>query len=142
MTADVPTLSQMATTTDTRYSALDTVLGVLSLCLVGVVLRLTLGPVPDEAALFPQADKLFHAGSLGLLAFLLLLVGVWRPGRGAGWWPAGAWWIVGGSALFGVLIEVAQSFLSRDADVFDALADLMGTLIALWSLLKQRAAGA
>jgi VanZ family protein len=42
-------------------------------------------------------------------------------------------WVFAGSLIFGILIELAQAFftVSRNADVYDVLANTMGALVAL-----------
>lgn len=85
-----------------------------------------------------QIDKVFHAIGYGALTFTSLLAGVWRPGRGDGRWPAASFVVVGLAVMFGVAIEIAQGYVGRDSDAWDAAADLAGALIGLglWRALR------
>jgi VanZ family protein len=97
---------------------------------VVAILVLALMPASHSADWFPQADKLRHA-----LAFITLwMLGVRaRFGRGRGLSLAA------GLLLFGVGIEVAQSFTpDRDASAFDVMADTLG--IGLGWLFQRPAA--
>jgi VanZ family protein len=87
-----------------------------------------------------QIDKLFHATGYGTLTFTTLLAGVWRPGRGDGRWPAASAVVVVCAIAFGVAIEIAQGFVGRDSNIWDAAADLAGGVagLGLWGLLRRR----
>ena len=122
-----------------RVGIVDAVLWIL----VGVValttVALSLGPSISEE-IFPGADKLFHFSVYATLSFLLLLAGVWRPGRGYGPWPWGTGWVVASAALLGGAVELAQSLVARDPNILDAGANLAGALVAfrLWRALRIR----
>lgn len=117
----------------------DPVLWALGGVLLVAIVSLSLGPGVGEA-LFPSSDKLFHAGAYGVLSFVVLLAGVWRPGRGEGRWPTKTALVLAAVIALGVAIELVQPLFARDADVWDGLADAGGALIAAaaWSLLKRR----
>lgn len=123
-----------------RVAVIDALLWTM----VGVVaigtVALSLAPTTTEPP-FPGVDKVFHFSVYATLTFLLLLAGVWRPGRGYGRWPWGAGWVVAGAALLGGSIELAQSLVSRDPNIFDACANLAGALVALglWRAIRIRA---
>jgi VanZ family protein len=95
------------------------VLRVLRVMFVGMVLSvlvLALMPASHGASWFPQADKLQHAFAFVALWTLGLRA---RVGRGMV--------LAAGLLLFGVGIEVAQSFTpDREPSVFDVLADTAG----------------
>jgi len=93
------------------------------------LLLLLLGSRPPDALphppwLFEGADKLAHFGFYGVLGFL------WARGRTG----KGRAFIEGAlvGALWGVLDEWIQSFVGRDADRLDLLADVLGASVGAW----------
>ncbi len=92
-----------------------------------------LAPTPKHPPLFPGADKLVHASLFGGLAFL---------GRRGGLAPVPLLWASAGLAVGTEAAQaVADAWLyeplglpaaHRDADPFDALADLAGAAMGLW----------
>lgn len=93
-------------------------------------LYMALRPAVDKPAVFPHIDKLEHALAFAALAVL-------------GWWAGWAMpmRLFVGLALFGIGIEIAQSFTAtRVADAWDALADMAGAALALWLLARRRQA--
>ena len=128
----------MALRSDTRI--LDALLWALVAIVATAILILSLGAPVGEGFL-PGIDKIFHATAYATLTFLVLLAGVWRPGRGHGRWPWGTTWVVVGAVLLGGSIELAQSLVTRDPNIFDACANLVGTLVGvrLWRIIRLRA---
>jgi VanZ family protein len=107
----------------------------------GIILASVL-VAPDVRVLrFPGADKVGHATAYFAFSLLLLLAGVWRPGRVHGVWkgPAPALALAVG---YGAVLEVVQGMVGRDAQILDVLADLLGAMVALlvWSIWRRRSA--
>jgi hypothetical protein len=123
------------------WTAVDAVLWIAAIGFVVATLVFSLGPPPAVLPNFPYADKVFHALGYGAMTLTWLLAAVWRPGR-----PAGdvskqlkeAVAIVAAAILFGSVVEIAQHFADRDADVLDALADTVGALAGLiaWTTMR------
>jgi VanZ family protein len=123
------------------YRDWDTVLWALAGLAMATTLLYSLGTVPPGANAFPVADKLLHASSYLVVAGLLLLAAVWRPGRGGGAFPQAGEVIVGAIVAFGIAIEVLQGgFFHRTADPRDVVADLVGALVAYlaWRGVRNR----
>jgi hypothetical protein len=120
-----------------RMDDVDRLLWGLAVAIAVSIVVFSLGPAVGET-LFPNADKLFHAGAYGSLAFVVLLAGAWRPGRGEGRWPTKTRVILAAVIGMGVAVELVQPIFARDADPFDGLADAVGALAALglWMWLK------
>lgn len=73
-------------------------------------------------------DKLNHIFAFFVLGVLARLA-----------WPkAGALWPWALLLLFGILIEVVQYFVGRDASAFDVLADAIGVALAICATLIVR----
>jgi VanZ family protein len=90
------------------------------IALLCAVLYLALKPAEPTPDWFAQADKLRHAG-----AFLVLF----GLGLRAGFRPLP---LAAGLLLFGVGIEIAQSFTpTREASAADVAADAVGIALAL-----------
>ena len=82
--------------------------------------------LPEAPWMFEGVDKVMHFAMYGALGFL------WARGR-AGVGPARA--LVEGAivgALWGGLDEWIQSFVGRDPDRFDVLADVLGAAVGGW----------
>src|SRR4051794_12951843 len=123
--------------------AVDVLLWLGAFGKVAATIADSLGPAPAELNAFPPAGKGFHIGSYGAMTLAWLLAAVWRPGRGPGVIPNDALVMVICAILLGAAIEVAQHFVDRTADVFDAVADAVGALTALlaWAGLRTVARG-
>jgi VanZ family protein len=89
---------------------------------------------------FRHADKMWHVLAYFTTSLLFLLAAVWRPGRGAGPFPhAGIVFALIGSAAGG-LVEFAQGFTAtRDPELLDWLAEIVGILAALGVVVVLRA---
>jgi hypothetical protein len=118
----------------------DVLLWAAALALLTWIVVVSLGPVPSAAPDFAWSDKAYHAAHHAVLAGLLLLAAVWRPGRGPGRWPDRAPVLVIGVIAFGAVLELLQAFVGRQPDVVDLLADATGVLVAalLWRLVRGR----
>ncbi len=102
--------------------------------------------LPSERHLFRFFDKLEHGLAYYVTSLLLVLVAVWRPGRGDG--PFARWgvWVLVAMIAAGAGIEVLQSFLGRDAQMGDWIAEIIavalawGTVAALrvWSRRREQ----
>ena len=117
----------------------DVALWILCVDVLAAITWNSLG-TPPAAFSAAHVDKLLHLVSYLTLTLLLLLVAVWRPGRG----PTGSGdvskIVLAGVMFFGVLIEAAQGLLfERTADIMDAVANLTGILLAwlLWLGLRR-----
>ena len=106
---------------------------VLALAIVGS----SLGPTPDEPV---ASDKLIHGLAYFSQTLAVLLAWVGRPGRFTQPFQRAlsATLIIVAGGLF---IELAQSFVSRETEALDALANTLGAGLglALWSLLARPA---
>jgi hypothetical protein len=122
---------------------LDVLLWTASVALLSWIVVISLGPVPSAAPDFAWSDKASHAAHYAVLAGLLLLAAVWRPGRGAGPWPNRAAAVVVGLIVLGAVLEVLQAFVGRQPDVVDLLADAAGVVVAVmvWRLARRVLAG-
>lgn len=91
----------------------------LSYLVVGVLMFI---PMPSSGGppTLPHLDKLVHVacwGLLGLATWLVVARQRWL-------------WAVGLATLFGVLVELGQGLTTtRSADLWDALADLIGAAL-------------
>jgi VanZ family protein len=86
--------------------------------------------IPSRLATFPGAstDKLVHLSAFAMLA--LLLATAWQLSMGQfGLRHAIVAWIV--LVLYGALDEWTQTFVGRQASLYDLLGDAIGALIGL-----------
>ncbi|MDI1300861.1 MAG: VanZ family protein [bacterium] len=84
--------------------------------------------MPAPPAIGSSYDKANHA-------FAFLVLGVLAR---MAWPRAGASRVPGLLLLFGILIEVVQYFVGRDASVFDVMADGVGLALAVCVMLFVR----
>ena len=105
-----------------------TLLAILSLSLM------TQPPLPT----FVLADKAGHFAAYGVFTAAALLAAVWRPRRGPGPFPRSGRAIALTVICLGGLLELAQSFVGRDASMWDAVADALGVAAAYgcWRLVR------
>ena len=91
--------------------------------------------LPPERHLFRDIDKVQHGLAYFVTSLLLLLAAVWRPGRGDG--PFARWgaWVPAALIAAGAGIEVVQSFIGRDAELGDWLAEIVAVALA-WGLVR------
>jgi len=85
--------------------------------------------VPCWVVRMPVSDKSLH-----YFAYLVLVVLLWlavSPGRKVNWRRATAWWVLFVVVWYGVFDEWLQSYVGRNPDVRDFLANLTGTLTGL-----------
>ena len=108
-----------------------------------VTLWLSLAEVPPGTSAFGGADKVEHAFAYFVTSLLVLLAAVWRPGRGNGvLWPW-RWWVLGAMALAGGAVEIVQSYVGREAELADWVAEIVAVALAAGVLaLWRRSAGA
>ena len=121
-------------------SRLDILLWVLTACSAALTLVFSFRLVPPGVGAFPHADKVWHGLAYFTTAGLFLLAAVWRPGRGAGPFPrAGIGFALIGAAAGG-LVEFAQGFTAtRDPELLDWVAEILGILAALGVVVAHRA---
>jgi len=103
--------------------------------------------LPSERHLFRFFDKVEHGLAYFVTCLLLLLVAVWRPGRGDG--PFAKWgaWVPVALIAAGGAIELLQSQIGRDEQLGDWIAEIIavglawGIVAALraWSRARSRA---
>jgi VanZ family protein len=88
-------------------------------------------------------DKLWHFSGYGALCGTLLLVAVWRPGRGAGRFSGTGLPVAGLVLGVALITEALQGPFGRDAELLDAVADLAGVSGAFlaWKALSSRPGG-
>jgi len=112
--------------------AIDAALWAGGLLFAGITLAYSLVVAFPQGGDFEISDKSLHIASYFATGLCLLLAAVWRPGRGDGPFPT--WGLRGAVALVaaGAAIEFIQgAFTSRQAELADVLADLIGVSAAL-----------
>jgi VanZ family protein len=95
--------------------------------------------LPSERHLFRFFDKVEHGLAYFVTSLLLLLVAVWRPGRGDG--PFARWgvWVPVALIAAGGAIELVQSHLGRDAQMGDWVAEIVAVGLAWATMAALRA---
>ena len=83
-----------------------------------------------------------HAFAYFVTSLLLLLAAVWRPGRGDGVLAPWTWWVLGAMVLAGGAVEIVQSFVGREAELADWVAEIVAVVAAAGVLAVLRASGA
>ena len=118
-----------------RDAWIDVVLWAAAILCALVTLWWSLVSLPPERHLFKGIDKLQHGLAYFVTSLLLLLAAVWRPGRGDG--PFARWgvWVVGVLIAAGAGIEIWQSFIGRDAELGDWIAEIVAVALA-WGVVR------
>ena len=93
-----------------------------------MTLWLSLVEVPPGTSAFGGADKVEHAFAYFVTSLLLLLAAVWRPGRGDGVLAPWTWWVLGAMVLAGGAVEIVQSFVGREAELADWVAEIVAVV--------------
>jgi VanZ family protein len=116
---------------------MDALLWSMAAATLGAILILSLRTQPPLPA-FVLADKVGHFAAYSVLTAAVLLAAVWRPRRGLGPFPGSARAITLTVIALGALLELAQSFVGRDASMWDAAADALGVAAAYgsWRLVR------
>ena len=116
-------------------------LGIVLWAVFGLILLttiiLSIGPNPPFDS--DLIEGLEHGLDYAALTAVLLLAGVWRPGRGEARFPRGAVAVVALVFLLGGAIEIAQgAWFTRTTDLLDLAANVLGSTAALigWALLR------
>ena len=106
---------------------------------MAVTLWLSLVAVPPGHKVFHGADKVEHWLAYAVTTLLVLLAAVWRPGRGDG--PLARWWwaVLAVMVIAGGLIEVVQSFVGREAELADWVAEILAVALAWAVVVAMRA---
>lgn len=91
----------------------------IGLAAVAVLLVLMIGPFQGLERSTGLSDKIMHAGAFGLITAVALL-NFPRLSRIQA---------IGLVSFLGVAVELIQGATGRDADVYDALADLIGAVV-------------
>jgi VanZ family protein len=117
----------------------DNALRAGSVVLALAIVAFSLGPAPEDPSIV-ISDKLIHGLAYFSQTLSVLLAWVGRPGRFAQPFQVAVSTtlvIVAG----GLFIELAQSLVSRETEVFDALANATGAALGLlvWSLVMRPA---
>jgi VanZ family protein len=122
-----------------REALIDVALWTAALVCVCLTLWWSLVSLPPDRRLFPGIDKLQHGLAYFVTSLLLLLAGVWRPGRGDG--PFARWgaWVPIVLIVAGGAIEVLQSFIGRDAELGDWVAEIVAVALAWGTVAALRA---
>ncbi len=121
---------------------IDRALWAAAIFCVALTLWLSLVEVPPGTSAFGGADKVEHAFAYFLTALLILLAAVWRPGRGDGVLARWRWWVVAAMVLAGGAIEIIQSFVGREAEMADWVAEIVAVTLAvavLWVMRRSAA---
>jgi VanZ family protein len=85
-----------------------------------VLLALMLGPAAPVAQSDWFSDKVAHVAGFLIIAWALMIAGVWRDLLGAALL----------ALLIGALVEVLQGFVGRDRSLLDLVADGVGVALA------------
>ncbi len=104
-----------------------------------VTIILSIGPNPPFDS--DLIDRLEHGADYAALTAVLLLAGVWRPGRGVARFPRGAVAVIALVFVLGGAIELAQgAWFTRTTDLLDLAANVAGSMLALigWRVLRHR----
>jgi len=122
-----------------REAWIDVVLWAAAGVCVLLTLWWSLFKAPPEENLFANVDKVEHGLAYFMTSLLLLLAGVWRPGRGDG--PFARWrgWVPIALIVAGGAIEVLQSFIGRDAELGDWVAEIVAVALAWGTVAALRA---
>jgi predicted anti-sigma-YlaC factor YlaD len=132
----------MVVTVWRRADGIDRVLWAAAILCVVATLWLSLVEVPPGTSAFGGADKVEHAFAYFVTALLILLAAVWRPGRGEGvLWPW-RWWVLGAMVLAGGAVEIVQSYVGREAELADWVAEIVAVVLAAGALGLWRRASA
>ena len=125
-----------------RLDRVDIFLWAAALLCGGVTLWLSLATIPPGTRAFEGADKVEHAFAYLVTTVLVLLAAVWRPGRGDG--PLARWWwaVLAVMVAAGGAVEIAQSFVSRDVELADWVAEIVAVSLAWGVLVVWRRASA
>ena len=129
----------MSFTRRQRANHIDAYLWAAAGLCVAVTLWLSLVERPPGTAAFGGADKVEHAFAYFVTALLVLLVAVWRPGRGEGILWRFEWWVLSAMVLAGGAVEIAQSFVGRRAELADWVAEIVAVACAALVLHALRA---
>jgi VanZ family protein len=116
---------------------MDALLWSVAAATLGAILILSLSTEP-RLPTFVLADKVGHFAAYCVFTATVLLAAVWRPRRGLGPFPGSARAITLTVIALGALLELAQSFVGRDASMWDAAADALGVAAAYgsWMLVR------
>lgn len=122
-----------------REASIDVVLWAAAGVCVFLTLWWSLLTGPPEENLFANVDKVEHGLAYFMTSLLLLLAGVWRPGRGDG--PFAPWgaWVPFALIVAGGAIEILQSFIGRDAELGDWMAEIVAVALAWGTVAALRA---
>ena len=114
---------------------IDAVLWAAAFVCAFLTLWWSLVSLPPERHLFRDIDKVQHGLAYFVTSLLLLLAAVWRPARGDG--PFARWgaWVPVALIAAGAGIEIVQSFIGRDAELGDWLAEIVAVALA-WGLVR------
>jgi VanZ family protein len=112
---------------------IDVTLWVAAGVCVATTLWLSLVTVPPGHKVFHDADKVEHAVAYLVTTLLVLFAAVWRPGGGAG--PLARWWwaVLLAMVAAGGLVEIVQSYVGRDAELADWIAEIVAVSLA-WAV--------
>ena len=115
-----------------QLTVFDKVLWVAALLCGATTVWLSLWAVPPGATAFDGSDKVEHAVAYFVTSLLLLLAGVWRPGRGEGPLWRWRWWLVGALIAAGGAIEVIQTQVpKRKGDMLDWASEVIAVCAAI-----------
>ena len=129
----------MSATLRSREARIDVVLWAAAAVCVFLTLWWSLLKAPPEENLFANVDKVEHGLAYFMTSLLVLLAGVWRPGRGDGPFARWGWWVPVVLIAAGGGIEILQSFIGRDAALGDWAAEIVAVALAWGTVAALRA---
>ena len=104
----------------------------LTVACVAATLWFSFVAPPPGANLFPGADKVGHAVAYFATTLSFLFAAVWRPGREFGRSVYLGLWFALAAMAGGAVIEILQGMTAtRSAQVYDLVAEAIGTAAAL-----------
>ncbi len=129
----------MGTSLAAGIDRIDAVLWAAAGLCGATTLWLSLWAVPPGTTAFGGADKVEHGVAYFVTALLLLLAGVWRPGRGSG--PFARWYIAVLASLIvaGGAVELIQTQIGREGEWADWLAEIVAVSLAWATIAVLRA---
>ncbi|MFN2489102.1 MAG: VanZ family protein [Actinomycetota bacterium] len=116
---------------ESRDSLSDGMLWMLAWVLCAADIILSLLPAGEANDALRLYDKLVHFVAYAALVVVFLFAAVWRPRRGAGRWRGASATIVLAVVMLGIVVEIIQGLVGRDAQLLDVVANSIGAILGL-----------